>query len=152
VPFSSATNAPFSSAVDSGFLQSSGILAELDSAGVQKVVLVPGEPNSDKSYSLPPLARMFPRRNVAAITNALTKAAISVTGTWKHIHEGNAYVQTLVQQRPERILQEIWSKVDGAAKRRALVLDSSRSAENQTKGPDAFPRIEHPTGGQICVK
>lgn len=64
-----------------------------------------------QSWSLPPLARMFPRRNVAAITNALTKTAISATGAWKHIHEGNVYVQSLVQQNPERILQFYWASV-----------------------------------------
>ena len=55
------------------FLTPKNIIQKLDETGVDKVVLVPGELNSTKTYSLPNLAQLFPPKNVVKLTNSLTR-------------------------------------------------------------------------------
>ena len=65
------------------FLNSEDIICELDKNGVDKVVLVPGELGSDKNYSLPKFASIFPNRDVVKITNMMTKMVIGISGAEK---------------------------------------------------------------------
>ena len=51
------------------FLRAEGIVKALDAAGADKVVLVSGEANSEKTYSLPRLAHRFPNTDIVAWTN-----------------------------------------------------------------------------------
>jgi predicted TIM-barrel fold metal-dependent hydrolase len=90
------------------FLRAENIVKILDQNQVDKVVLVPGELNSDKNYNLVDLGKWFPNRDAVAFTNVMTKLVIALTGAAKHIPEGNHYVQTLVQRAPERIIQFYW--------------------------------------------
>lgn len=53
-------------------LSPKGIVRTLDANGVYKVVLVPGEHGSAKTYRLPNLARYFPR---AAVGNVATRTS-----------------------------------------------------------------------------
>ncbi len=91
------------------YLNAEQIIHTLDSNNVEKVILVPGELGSTKTYSLPPLAAMFPKRNVVAVTNRLTRLAIALSGAAKHIGEGNAYVHSMAAVYPKRILQFYWA-------------------------------------------
>ena len=90
------------------FLNGKGIIEILDKNNVDKVVLVPGELGSDKSYSLPELGNKFPNTDVVLFTNFTTKMIIAVTGSAKQIEEGNAYVNSLAKEYPERIIQFYW--------------------------------------------
>ena len=83
-------------------------LNKLDKAGVDKVILVPGELNSTKTYSLPDLAKLFPSKNVVKITNSLTKLAIKLTRAVNQIPKGNEFVYDLVKQTQGRVIQFIW--------------------------------------------
>ncbi len=88
------------------FLTSEGILEKLNEAGVDKVVLVPGELDSTKNYSIPYFAKIFP--NIVQFMNYLIKVVISITGNIKHIHKGNEHVYSLSKETEGRVLQYLW--------------------------------------------
>jgi len=90
------------------FLRTERLVKILDLNHVDRVVLVPGELGSEKNYTIVNLARWFPNRDIVAFTNAMTKLVISLTGAARHIPKGNHYVQSLVQEAPDRILQFYW--------------------------------------------
>ncbi len=90
------------------FLKPESIIDNLDKSGVDKVILVPGELESTKNYSLPNLARLFPSQNVVKVTNLLTKFIIGIAGTVKQISKGNEYVYNLTQKANGRVIQFIW--------------------------------------------
>ena len=77
------------------FLKPESIIDNLDKSGVDKVILVPGELESTKNYSLPNLAKLFPANNVVKVTNLLTKFVIGIAGTVKQIPKGNEHVYNL---------------------------------------------------------
>jgi predicted TIM-barrel fold metal-dependent hydrolase len=91
------------------FLTAESIIKVLDDNGVDKVVLVPGELNSKKEYSLPDIASRFPKRNVVKITNYITKLAMTLTGKIKEIPEGNEYVYNLKTKSNNRVIQFLWA-------------------------------------------
>jgi hypothetical protein len=90
------------------FLTSESIIKKMDDAGIDKVILVPGESNSSKSYSLPNFANVFPSKNVMKFTNSIIKFVIKITGKVKQIPNGNEYVYKLCKQSDGRILQFVW--------------------------------------------
>jgi hypothetical protein len=90
------------------YLDSESITKILDENNVDKVILVPGELNSKKTYALPDLARIFPKKNVAKFFNVLTKMAIRLAGAVKHIQRGNDYVFELTRKIPQRLIQFFW--------------------------------------------
>jgi hypothetical protein len=90
------------------FLTPEGIIRTLDKSGVDKVILVPGELESKKKYSLPNLAELFPDKNVVKIFNHLTKLVIRFTGAINQIPKGNEYVHDLVNKTNGRVIQFIW--------------------------------------------
>ena len=90
------------------FLTAEGILEALDIAGVDTVVLVPGEHASDKTYGLPNLARILPRAEVGRVTNGLTRLAVRASGARRYLDEENERVFGLSASHPDRILQFYW--------------------------------------------
>ncbi|MBT3754703.1 MAG: amidohydrolase family protein [Candidatus Cloacimonetes bacterium] len=90
------------------YINPESIIKNLDKSGVDKVILVPGELESTKNYSLPNLAKLFPTKNVVKITNLLTKFVMRITGTVKQIPKGNEYVYNLTQRTNGRVIQFIW--------------------------------------------
>jgi len=90
------------------FLSADSIVAILDKNNVDKVIIVPGELGSDRNYSLPDVAARFPNSDVIRFVNIPTKMVVWITGTAKHIEEGNRYVQALVEQYPDRFIQFYW--------------------------------------------
>lgn len=90
------------------FLTPESIIRKLDNSGVDKVILVPGELESTRNYSLPNLAEMFPSRNVVKITNHLTKFVMKITGSVVQIPEGNEFVYSLTQKTNGRVIQFVW--------------------------------------------
>ena len=90
------------------YLEPETITRKLDESNVDKVILVPGEFKSKKTYALPDLARIFPRKNVVKFFNILTKVVIRLTGAVKHIQKGNDYVFRLAGKIPQRVIQFFW--------------------------------------------
>ena len=90
------------------YLTTQGITDCLDRDNAGKVVLVPGESQSSKTYDLPFLAEKFPKTNVVRWTNSLTKLMIRITGKAAEIEEGNHYVYKLARECPDRIVQFYW--------------------------------------------
>jgi len=90
------------------FLTAESIVRHLDKHGVDKVVLVPGELDSAKTYPLPPLARLCPSRNVVKLTNALTRFVIRITGSVRDISVGNERVYDIAKQTQGRVIQFLW--------------------------------------------
>jgi predicted TIM-barrel fold metal-dependent hydrolase len=80
----------------------------LDVNGVEKVVLVPGQHQSARTYRLPNLARYFPNREVANVTNAITKVVVRATGSAKHVERDNEIVYGLTQSCGGRVIQFYW--------------------------------------------
>ena len=90
------------------FLTAESIVKTLDTNGVHKVVLVPGELNSKSEYYLPDIASKFPKRNVVKVTNYMTKFVMRLTGKVKDIPAGNEYVHRLTSKTGDRVIQFIW--------------------------------------------
>lgn len=90
------------------YLTPDTITNTLDTNGVDKVILVPGELHSKSEYSLPDIASIFPRSNVVKMTNYLTKFVMNLTGKVKEIPLGNEYVYDLTQKTNGRVIQFIW--------------------------------------------
>ena len=90
------------------YLTSETIIKKLDESNADKVILVPGELNSKKTYALPDLARIIPKKNVTKFFNILTKMVIRLTGAVKHIQTGNDYVFELARKIPQRVIQFFW--------------------------------------------
>lgn len=90
------------------FLKPDNIVKILNENKADKVILVPGEFNSEKNYAMPNLAKHFQNKDVIGITNVLTKITIFLTGAAKQVNKGNEYVYSLTQKYPERIIQFYW--------------------------------------------
>jgi predicted TIM-barrel fold metal-dependent hydrolase len=90
------------------FLRAEGIVKALDAAGVDRVVLVSGEADSEKTYSLPRVAHLFPNTDVVAWTNRLTRVVIALTGGVRHIAPGNGHVYRLSRELPDRVIPFHW--------------------------------------------
>lgn len=90
------------------YLNAGNIIKILDRNKADKVILVPGEFNSEKNYSLPDVAKRFPNKDIISITNVLTKITIFLTGTAKQVSKGNEYVYSLTREYPDRIIQFYW--------------------------------------------
>ncbi len=86
-----------------------GILKTLDENGVDKVVLVPGELNSEKEYALPNLAARFPKHNVVKLTNYMTRLVMMLTNKVKDIPAGNEFVYSLKAKAGGRVIQFVWA-------------------------------------------
>lgn len=89
-------------------LRPEGIRRILEANGVDRVVLVPGEHQSRKSYRLPNLARHFPSREVGSVTNAMTKVVVRATGSARHVDEDNEFVFGLTRACPGKVHQFLW--------------------------------------------
>jgi len=73
--------------------------------GTDKVVLVPGELDSKKTYSFPNVAKYFPNKNVTKIFNQLTRFVFAITNAKKDLKMGNDFVYSLVKSLPEKVIQ-----------------------------------------------
>lgn len=91
-----------------GYLTPENINKTLDNSRADKVILVPGEPNSKVEYFLPNLAALFPNLNVVKTTNFLTKIVVRLSGMLDHIPQGNEYVNGLRLKTKDRVIQFIW--------------------------------------------
>lgn len=75
---------------------------------IDMIVLCPGEPNSDKSYSYPMLSEKIKSSNLGFIFNRIICFTTKLTGVAKHIDEQNKYVYELAKSFPKQIIQAYW--------------------------------------------
>ena len=73
--------------------------------GTDKVVLVPGEIDSEKTYPFVNVAKYFPNINVTKFFNHLTRFVVKVTNAKEDFKKGNAFVYSLVKSLPEKVIQ-----------------------------------------------
>ncbi len=73
--------------------------------GADKVILVPGELDSNKTYPFLNVAKYFPNMNVTKFFNQITRFVITITNAKKNLKKGNAYVYSLVKSLPEKVIQ-----------------------------------------------
>ncbi|MCG8411073.1 MAG: amidohydrolase family protein [Bacteroidales bacterium] len=90
------------------FLKADTIISKLNQNGVDKVIIVPGEHESNKNYYLPNLTRILPRKNLLKITNKLTSFFIKNSGIIKHIAADNECVYNLSRETNNRVIQFVW--------------------------------------------
>lgn len=87
------------------YLAPESILKYLAESKVDKVVLVPGELKSKKTYTFPNVAKLLPGLNITKFFNYLTRIAISLTNAQKDFIVGNAYVYGLSKALPDKVIQ-----------------------------------------------
>jgi len=90
------------------YLTAESIIRYLDQNKADKVVLVPGELNSAKTYEISDIASYFPNANVVKFFNLVSWLVIRLTKAVDQIPAGNQHVFNLARQYPERILQFLW--------------------------------------------
>jgi predicted TIM-barrel fold metal-dependent hydrolase len=90
------------------YLTPESIIKNLNDNNVDLVILSPGELNSKKTYTMPNIAELFPTKNVAKVTNVMTKMVTRLTRTIDTIPLGNEYVYDLTTKCQNRVLQSIW--------------------------------------------
>jgi uncharacterized protein len=90
------------------YLTAESTLRHLDQNKVDKVVLVPGELNSDRTYELSNIASYFPNVNVVKFLNLISWLMIRLTKAVDQIPAGNQYVFGFARQCPERVIQFLW--------------------------------------------
>ncbi|RJQ31560.1 MAG: hypothetical protein C4562_05840 [Actinobacteria bacterium] len=92
------------------FLVAENIIKILDNNKVEKVVLVPGELDSKKTYFLPDLGKWFPKKDVQSIVDVIIiKNVIPAVRATRHIDAGNQYLFSLAQKYPDQIIQFFWA-------------------------------------------
>jgi len=87
------------------YLTPETITQTLRNNSADKVVLVPGEPGSSKTYPFPDIAKYFPDRNVTKHFNRITRLVFKYTNASEGIKKGNAYVSSLVKSIPDKTIQ-----------------------------------------------
>lgn len=90
------------------YLKAENIIDSLDKNNVDKVILCPGESDTNKSRTLPNLSELYPNRDFIYLINKVISFVTGLTGVSAHIEKLNQFVYTLCQNNPERLLQAYW--------------------------------------------
>jgi predicted TIM-barrel fold metal-dependent hydrolase len=90
------------------YLSTESIKKKINLANVDKVVLVPGQLNSAKTYKLKDYTKKNPHKDVIKRTNKIIRMGITLLRVHKAIPEGNNHVYSLAKSLPENIIQFFW--------------------------------------------
>jgi hypothetical protein len=90
------------------YLSAESIQKKINLANVDKVVLVPGQLNSAKTYKLKDYTKKNPNKDVVKRTNKIIRMGITLLRVHKTIPEGNNHVYSLAKSLPENIIQFFW--------------------------------------------
>lgn len=90
------------------YLNIESIKKKMKNNGIEKIILVPGELGSKKTYNLKDYTHKKPYKDVLIKTNKITRVIITLTGMKKKIPAGNDYVYSLVKELPDTIIQFFW--------------------------------------------
>lgn len=91
------------------YLRPENIVQTLDENGFDKVILVPGQMNSTRTYPLPDVAKLFPSKDLIPYLNQMIGLSTTLSGDVKTIPEGNRYVRSLAEACPDRVIQFYWA-------------------------------------------
>ncbi|MBB2183270.1 amidohydrolase family protein [Lachnospiraceae bacterium MD1] len=89
-------------------LNTNQVLNYMNANNIDKVILTAGEPNSQKVYRLPYLAKVFTSSTLIYANNALTAMIIRISKMNRHIDQGNEKVALMAQECPEHIMNTYW--------------------------------------------
>lgn len=91
-----------------GYLNAESVKKKINEAGVDKVVLVPGQLNSTKTYKLKDYTKKDPQKDVVGKTNKIIRMGITLLRVHKTIPKGNEHVYNLARSLPENVIQFFW--------------------------------------------
>jgi predicted TIM-barrel fold metal-dependent hydrolase len=91
-----------------GYLTAESVLEKLNHTGVDKVVLVPGQLNSNKTYKLKDYTKKDPNKDVVGRTNKVIRFGITLLRVHKTIPKGNEHVYSLAKALPNNLVQFFW--------------------------------------------
>ncbi len=85
-----------------------GIVRVLDALGVDKVVLCPGPINGPRGWLIPDITMFLGKRRVSCAGNRIIRFVSRFLPEARDLFAGNAYVASLRERSPERIIQAYW--------------------------------------------
>jgi predicted TIM-barrel fold metal-dependent hydrolase len=91
-----------------GYLNTESIKKKIKQAAVDKVVLVPGQLNSTKTYKLKDYTKKNPNKDVVGRTNKIIRFGITLLRVHKTIPKGNNHVYDLARSLPKNVIQFFW--------------------------------------------
>jgi predicted TIM-barrel fold metal-dependent hydrolase len=91
-----------------GYLDSESIKKKINQTGIDKVVLVPGQLNSSKTYKLKDYTKKDPQKDVVGRTNKVIRFGITLLRVHKTIPKGNEHVHSLAKALPDNVIQFFW--------------------------------------------
>jgi predicted TIM-barrel fold metal-dependent hydrolase len=91
-----------------GYLNVESIKKKINQTGIDKVVLVPGQLNSSKTYKLKDYTKKDPQKDVVGRTNKVIRFGITLLRVHKTIPKGNEHVYSLAKSLPENVIQFFW--------------------------------------------
>lgn len=89
-------------------LNTDDVIRYLQDNDIDRIILTAGEPNSNKVYNLPNLAKIFKNSSLIYFNNKLTSFIIKVSKMYNHIDEGNDKVALMAEEFPEYIMNTYW--------------------------------------------
>jgi predicted TIM-barrel fold metal-dependent hydrolase len=90
------------------FYSAENVVRILDDLEVDKVVLCPGPINGPQKWPVPDLTGILRRRRLNYWGNKLIRLAGHLVPQKHSLTEGNAYVASMAEKYPERIVQAYW--------------------------------------------
>jgi len=90
------------------FYRGEDIVRALDALGADQVILSPGPVNEARTWPVPDLGRVFPRRGLGLPGNRLLRLASGYVRRRFSFEESNAYVASLARRHPGRIVPACW--------------------------------------------
>lgn len=90
------------------FLNPSDTVRYMKVNNIYKMVLTAGEPDSDKIYRLPYMARWFRSSRLIYMNNALTSMIIKLSKMNQYIDQGNEIVALMAQEFPDYLMNTYW--------------------------------------------
>ena len=105
------------------YLTAEDIIETLHSNGVDKVVLVPGELDSSRTYGVPSFARLVPGKDVVPSLNRLIGLMTRLSGDVQSIPVGNKHVHELALALPNQVIQFYWALLHRAGIREEIERD-----------------------------
>lgn len=86
-----------------------GILHYLDSNGLEKIILCPGEPNTKKNRNVPMISNRVHNPHLGFYFNKIIRTVTLLSQVSKHIDSENKRVMAYAKEYPDRILQAFWA-------------------------------------------
>jgi predicted TIM-barrel fold metal-dependent hydrolase len=90
------------------YLNVGSIKKKIARTKIDKVLLVPGQLDSTKTYELKDYTLKDPQKDVVGRTNKVIRFGITLLRVHKTIPKGNEHVYSLARALPENVIQSFW--------------------------------------------